>query len=107
MLKVPRVSSLQYLGKKEVTDIFFLHADEHQSFLEVDTIVLVVMAMHAQSTQSNMFAISLQYLKKVVSEEVDFFHTDKHQNVLHADKHQNFLHADKHQNFQQVDTPFL
>ena len=75
---------MQYLGKKEVTDIFFLHADEHQSFLEVDTIVLVVMAMHAQSTQNIKFAISLQYLKKEGRHEVDFLHGDK-QTFLQVD----------------------
>ena len=77
MLKVPKVTSLQYLGKKEVTDIFFLHADKHQSFLEVDTIVLMAMAMHAQSTQNNKFAVSLQCLKKEGRHEVDFLHGDK------------------------------
>ena len=82
MLKVPKVTSLQYLGRKEVTDIFCLHADKHQSFLEVDTIVLVAMAMHVpkhpkQKTQNNKFAISLQCLKKEGRPEVDFLHGDK------------------------------
>ena len=77
MLKVPKVTSLQCLDKKEVRDNFLLYANKHQSFLEADTIVLVAMPMHVQSTQNNKFAISLQYLKKEGRHEVDFLHGDK------------------------------
>ena len=57
--------------------LFFLHADRHQSFLQIDLntlgikvpckvmlSLLIGMIKHSQSTQSNKFAISLQYLKK-------------------------------------------
>ena len=36
----------------------------------------VCVARHAQSTQSNKFAISLQYLKKEVRDGVRFLHAD-------------------------------
>ena len=40
MPKVPKVTKLQNLGKKEVRHKFnFLHEDKNQRFLEVDTIV--------------------------------------------------------------------
>ena len=40
MPKVPKVTKLQNLGKKEVRHKFnFLHEDKNQSFLEADTIV--------------------------------------------------------------------
>ena len=65
--------SLQYL-KREVRWSWFLHADKHQSLLQVDfntlsikvyKMILLLMGMikYLQSTQSNNVAISLQYLK--------------------------------------------
>ena len=86
------VVSLQYLIKEKVIDeVDFLHADKHQSFLQVDfntldikfsykIILSLLMAMtkHFESTQSNKFAISLQYFKKEVRDGVDFLQADKH-----------------------------
>ena len=51
---------LQYLKKDGREDVYFLHADKHESILQVDTI------------DQNKFTISLQYLKKEVRVEVDF-----------------------------------
>ena len=72
--------SLQYLKKEIRNEVYFLHADKHQSFLQVDFNTLVIKVSynvmlslltgrieHSQSTQSNKFPISLQYLKKEVS----------------------------------------
>ena len=69
--------SLQYLKKEFKDEIYFLHADKHQSFLQVDfntlgtkvsykVILSLSMGMNkdSQTTQSNKFAISLQYLRK-------------------------------------------
>ena len=66
--------SLQYLKKKLQLNLIFLHADKHQSFLEVDfntlgikisykVILSLLMGMikHTQSTQSNKF----QYLYNI------------------------------------------
>ena len=65
--------------------LVFLHADRHQSFLQVDLntlgikvpgkvmlSLLIGMIKHSQSTQSNKFAISLQYLKKEVCNGLQF-----------------------------------
>ena len=67
--------SLQYLKKEVRDEVDFLHADKHQSFLQVDfntlsikvfykVILSLLMGMikHSQSTQSNKLAIALQYL---------------------------------------------
>ena len=72
--------------------ILFLHADKHQSFLQVDSSTLgikvsykVILTLlmgiikHSQSTQSNKFAISLQNRKNKVRDGVYFLHADKHQ----------------------------
>ena len=85
--------SLQYLKKRIWDEVFFLHEDKHQSFIQVECNTLGVkvsykvilsllmdMIKHFQSFKSNKFAISLQYLKKEVRNEVHFLHTDKHQN---------------------------
>ena len=57
---------LQYLQKQGRDEVDFLHADKHQSFLQVYSNTLVGRIKHSQSTQINKFAISLQYLKKGV-----------------------------------------
>ena len=86
------VISLQYLRKEVRDEVDFLHADKHQSFLEVDFNILgikapykVVLSLlmgrieHSQSTQSKKFAISLEYLKKKLGMEFIFLHAEKYQ----------------------------
>ena len=53
--------------------------------MEVFYKLILLFSKHAQSTQSNKFAISLQYLKNVVSDEVNFLHVDKHRGLLPID----------------------
>ena len=68
---------LQYV-KKEVSDkVDYLHADKHESFLQIDTIIF-----DGDGQAFPKFPKSLQYLKKEVSDEVDFLHADKHQTFL-------------------------
>ena len=58
---------------KEVSDeVDFLHADKHESFLQIDTLILMGMVKHCQSLKNSKFAMSLQYLIKEVGDEVDF-----------------------------------
>ena len=70
ILKVLKVTSLQYLynkSEKEVRDeVYFLHADKHQSFYKLALSFLMEVARHAQSTQNRNLVIFLQYLKKKV-----------------------------------------
>ena len=84
--------SLHYLKKEVRDEVDFLHADEHQSFLQVDfntlgtkTFSKVILSLlmdivkYSQSTQSNKFALSLQHFKKQVRVGVHFLHADKQQ----------------------------
>ena len=64
--------------------IFFL-ADKHESMLEIDTMILMVMVKHSQSSPKRKFVMSLQYLRKKVRDEVDFLHAHKHQSFLQID----------------------
>ena len=53
-------------------EVDFLHADEHESLLQIDTMILIGIVKHSQSFQNSKFTISLEYLKKEVRDEVDF-----------------------------------
>ena len=68
---------IQYIQQRVRDELAFLHADKHQSFLQVYfntlgvkvsykliLLLLIGMIKHSQSTQIDKFAISLQYLKK-------------------------------------------
>ena len=56
--------SLQHL-KREVSDaVDFLHADKHESLLQIDTMISMKMVKYSQCSQNSKFASSLQYLKK-------------------------------------------
>ena len=81
MLKLPKITCLLFTCniylKKEVSD----EVDSKlkvESLLQIDTMILMGMVKHSQSSQNNKFAISLQYLKKEVRDEVNFLHVDKH-----------------------------
>ena len=63
----------------------FLHADKHESLLQIDTMTLIGIVKHSQSSQNSKFTMSLQYLKKEVRDEVDFLHVDNHQSFLQVD----------------------
>ena len=71
--------SLQYLKKELSDEVDFLHADKHESLLQIDSMILMGMVKHSQSSQNRKFAMSLQYLKKEVKHEVDFLHAEKYQ----------------------------
>ena len=76
------VISLQYFKKELSDEVDFLHADKHESLLQIDTMILVGMVKHSQSYQNSKLAMSLQYLKKQVRAEVVFLHADKHQTLI-------------------------
>ena len=76
---------LQYFKKKVRDEVDFLHADKHETFLQVDFSTLDIkvfsnvvlsllmdMIKYSQSTQSNKFEISLEYLKKTLGMEFIF-----------------------------------
>ena len=73
--------SLQYLKKEVIDEVDVLHANEHECFLQIDTMILMGMVKHSQSSESSKFAMPLQYVNKV-GDEVDFLHAGKHQSFL-------------------------
>ena len=54
--------SLQYLKKEVSNEVVCLHADKHESLLQIDTMILMGIVKHSQSSQNSKFAMSLQYL---------------------------------------------
>ena len=74
---------------------FFLHAEEHESFLQIDTVGLIWMVKPSQSSQNSKFTISLLYLKQEVKDEVGYLYADKHQRWLQSFGHQRVLQGDK------------
>ena len=66
-------------------EVDFLHADKHESLLQIDTMILMGIVKHSQSSQNSKFTMSLQYFKKEVRDKVDFLHVDKHQSFLQVD----------------------
>ena len=57
--------------------LFFLYADRHESFLKINTMILMGMIKHSQSSQNSMFPMSFRYLKKEVRDEVNLLHADE------------------------------
>ena len=62
-----------------------MHANKHETLLQIDTIILMAMVKYSQSSQNSKFAMSLRYLKKEVTDEVDFLHANKHQSSLQVE----------------------
>ena len=79
------VTSLQYYKKEVNGKVDFLHAGKHENVLEIDTIILVKMVKHFQSSQNSKFAMPLLCVKKEVRDEVNLLHADKRQSVLPVD----------------------
>ena len=48
--------SLQYLKKELSDEVDFLHADKHESLLQIDSIVLMGIDKHSQSSKNSKFA---------------------------------------------------
>ena len=53
-------------------EVDFLHADQHENLLQIDTIILIGIVKDSQRSQNSKFTMSLQYFKKEVRDEVDF-----------------------------------
>ena len=76
---------MQYLQKEVSDEVDFLHADKHESLLQIDTMILMWIVKYSQCFQNTKFTMSLQCLIKEVRNEVDFLHVDKHQSFLPVD----------------------
>ena len=58
----------------------FLHADKNEKLLQIDTMILMEMVKHFQSSQNSKCTMSVQ-----VRDEVNFLNADKHQSGLQVD----------------------
>ena len=67
--------SVQYIKKEVSGEVDFLHADKHESLLQIGTVILMGMVKHGGG----------QYLKKEVRDEADFLHVDEYQSFLQID----------------------
>ena len=63
-------------------EVDFLQADKHELFLQIDSMNLMGMVRHSQSSQNSKFVMSLQYLKNELRDEVVALHVSKHQSFL-------------------------
>ena len=71
--------------EKHGDEINFLPVDKYENSLQIDTMILMGMVKHFQSSQNSKLEMFLQYLKQEVRDELDFLHADKHQSFLHVD----------------------
>ena len=113
--------SLQYLKKEVIDEVDFLHANKHESLLQIDTMILMEMLKHSQKSQNSKFAISLQYLRKTLEIKLIFcmqinirdsykliqYFGHKVSNKKEVWNGVHLLHADKHQSFYNLVLSFL
>ena len=69
---------LQYLKKKDIDEVYFLQADKHESFLQVDTIILVCLA-------EQNFACAVKFFS--VATVLSFSFDAKHSVILQGPSH--------------------
>ena len=72
--------SLQYRKKEVSGEVDFLHAEKHETFLQIKTMIIIGIFKHSQNFQNSTFVMYLQYFRKEFRSEVKFLHADKHQN---------------------------
>ena len=77
--------SLQYFKKELSDEIDFLHADKHESLLQIDTMILMGDDQAFPKFPKEQVCMPLQYLRKEVRAEVGFLHADKNQSFLQVD----------------------
>ena len=66
-------------------EVDFLHAIKHENLPQIDTMILMEMVKHFQSSQNSKFTMSVQYLKKEDRDKVNFLHADKYRSGLQVD----------------------
>ena len=58
--------------EKHGDEVDFFPADKHESSLQIDTMILIGMVKHSQSSQNSKFAMFLQYLKEKFRERASW-----------------------------------
>ena len=70
MPKLPKITSLLFFAiSKNLVMLIFLYADKHEGLLQIDSMILMGMVKHCQSSK---FAMSLQCLKKKLKMKLIF-----------------------------------
>ena len=67
---------MEYLKNEVTGEVCFWHLDKHQSFLQVDTIILGLCNQACTKYPNKKFA----YLQNHADDEVDLLPPDKHEN---------------------------
>ena len=98
--------SLQYLKKELSDEVDFLHADKHESLLQIDSMILMGIVKHSQSSQNSMFTMSLCNISKnklkmklVFCMEINIKVSEKFISTLWASFLQGFLHDQAFSNY--------
>ena len=73
MPKVPNISLyLAISPEKHGDEVDFFPADKHENSLQIDTMILMGMVRHPQSSQNSKLAMFLKYLKEEVRERTSW-----------------------------------
>ena len=83
MPKLPKIIIFLFpcnIFRKKIDTVDFLHADKHESLLQIGTIILMGMVKHSQRFENRKLAMVLQYHRKKVRNGVQFLYADKNQN---------------------------
>ena len=98
--------SLQYLKKELSDEVDFLHADKHESLLQIDSMILMGIVKHSQSSQNSMFTMSLCNISKnklkmklVFCMEINIKVSEKFISTLWVSFLQGFLHDQAFSNY--------
>ena len=62
-------------------EVGFLHADKHESLLQIDSPILMGMVKHFQSSQNSKLGL-YNMSKKKLKMKLIFVHVDKHESFL-------------------------
>ena len=75
--------SRQYLKKQVSDEVDFLHADNNESFLQIDIMFFLGIVKHSQNSKNSKSAMPLQYFqrKEKLEMKLIFLHADKHQSL--------------------------
>ena len=74
--------SLQYLKKEVSSEVDILHADKHESFLQIDTMILMGMSSIPKVPKMASLQCLYNTSKKKLQMKLIFLYPDKHQSFL-------------------------
>ena len=63
---------------KELSEVYFLHADKHESLLQIDSRILMGMVKHSQSPKIASLQCFHNISKNKLKRKLIFLHGDKH-----------------------------